>query len=98
MIIARRFLRNHWGKALGLLAIGGFLTVVWWALPVQPRISWTLMEPNRIVGFAVGGQCLVIQNELSTVGRRTLGPLIWLDVERGAVLKTLANDGFLTNG
>jgi WD40 repeat protein len=38
MISARRFLRNHWGKALGLLAVAGILGLVWWALPVLPRL------------------------------------------------------------
>jgi hypothetical protein len=59
MVIARRFLRNHLGKVLGLLAIVGFLAVGWWELPPVPRRSWTAPTQCRLCSLSANGETLV---------------------------------------
>jgi WD40 repeat protein len=81
MIIALRFLRNHWGKALGLLAVAGFLYVVWWALPVRPQMSRHMGAGFSFVGFADDRNSLFIRKVGSEPSADR--PVVALDANTG---------------
>ncbi len=51
-------MRQYWRKAITVLVLAGALTAVWWLLPPQPRLSWEVPEPCRIVGFTA--QCQIL--------------------------------------
>jgi WD40 repeat protein len=103
MITARRFLRNHWGKAFGLLALAGFLGVVWWELPPVSRAAWTVPKGTGPVGLTADGGLLLTHsgdgsNAVAGSGgiwdTRTYDcPLQLWDTINGQLLATLFSDG-----
>jgi WD40 repeat protein len=102
MTIARRFLRNHWGKAIGLLAVAGFLAVVWWELPPVPRAAWMVPKGACRVGLtADGGLLLTHSGDRSNAVAGSGGiwdtrhydcPLQLWDTINGRLLATLFSD------
>src|SRR5262249_57993590 len=95
MIIARRFLRNHWGKALTLLALLGAFALVWWLLPATPTTSWEVQETTRLLQLSRDGRVLLANvDRLSRVGiaHLTYGELQVWDTSRGKLITRLLDD------
>jgi hypothetical protein len=49
-----RTLRLHYGKALALLLLAVALAVLWWAMPVRPRVAWNVPEECILCRFSTG--------------------------------------------
>jgi WD40 repeat protein len=99
MISARRFLRNHWGTALGLLAVGGFLAIVWSWLPLRPVTSWRVEESPRLLELSDDGRVLLCNVDRSVARAHhggsaflTFGELQVWDTSRGQLMTRLLDD------
>jgi WD40 repeat protein len=100
MTIARRFLRNHWGKALTLLTLAAALGAVWWVLPVRPRVSRHMGTSFSFVGFADDGQTLFIRKtgskpsgtDKNFVYSFDCGPVVVLDANTGQERASFFNE------
>jgi WD40 repeat protein len=107
MLIARRFLRNHWGKALTLLTLAAALGVLWWALPVRPRVAWAMPNRGGPIDLSADGQFLLTHSREDTgaIGgfgyqrwHNFTGPLQLWNTKNGEIVATLFRQGSSLRG
>ena len=57
-----RLLRRHSGKLAAALLLAAAFAVVWWVLPVRPRVAWRLPEKSWIGDYSNDGQILATRD------------------------------------
>jgi WD40 repeat protein len=75
-------LRRHYGKLAAALLLAAALGVLWWALPVRPRIAWHTNNRSRLLELSDDGRVLLthVDHLAPDLGHRDSGMYGQLDV------------------